>query len=196
MDFVDIEVAILAGGASRRMGSDKARLPLDGVPIVQRWVGMFGRAGMPVVLLGGQEAEGADYVADAEVQAGPLAALAGLVPCRPFVLVVSCDIPALHPCVPKGLRSAIGEKEAAVPRIEGRAQPLCALYRADALAKIVPLLEAGERRVMRWFDTLEARILDEDALVAHGIAPHRVVGANTREEWVRLAALALADETA
>lgn len=190
MDARDIEVAILAGGASTRMGADKAMLPLDGIPIIERWVTMFGRVGMPVVLLGGQAQEGARFLADQEALAGPLAALAGLVPRRPFVFLASCDIPGLHPYVPLGLRRAIGEAEAVVPVIEGRAQPLCGLYRADAIARVAALHASGERRVMRWLDSLDARYLDEAALAEAGIEPFRTCGANSPEEWARLALLA------
>lgn len=187
----DVEVAILAGGASTRMGSDKASLLLDGMPIVERTARMLREAGMLVAVLGGRPVPNARYRADGEVFGGPLAALAGFRPERPFVFVASCDIPALHPCVPLGLRRAIGEADAAVPLVAGRAQPLCALYRADAFAKSADLHRSGERRIMRWLDSLDVRSLDESALVAVGIAPFRTCGANTPEEWDRLAGLAV-----
>ena len=68
---------VLAGGASSRMGRDKARLVLDGKPLVERAVALLREAGLPVSIAGArapleQFAEIAPVIPDAEPGLGPL----------------------------------------------------------------------------------------------------------------------------
>ena len=46
-----VAVVILTGGRSRRMGRDKARLPIGGVPLLERLLQHVPRA-VPVVVVG------------------------------------------------------------------------------------------------------------------------------------------------
>ncbi len=72
--------------------------------------------------------------ADPDPGAGPLAALASFKAKREWVFVASCDIPLLDGRVVEILREQAGSHDAGLPLIEGRLQPLCAIYRADTLA--------------------------------------------------------------
>lgn len=72
--------AVLAGGASRRMGTDKALVPVDGEPMVARVVAALGAAGAKTVVLVGASREVADAVGLATVPdddpgSGPLGGL-------------------------------------------------------------------------------------------------------------------------
>lgn len=69
--------AVLCGGASRRMGTDKSILPIDGVPMAERVAKALEAAGCaPVVLIGGDPARLADlrrpFIADRWPGQGPL----------------------------------------------------------------------------------------------------------------------------
>lgn len=69
--------AVLAGGASSRMGTDKAFVEIDGVPMVVRAVEALRSAGAePVLVVGGDGARlnalGLDAVEDLDPGAGPL----------------------------------------------------------------------------------------------------------------------------
>jgi molybdopterin-guanine dinucleotide biosynthesis protein A len=68
---------VLAGGVSSRMGRDKARLVLDGKPLVERAVALLREAGLTVSIAGAQApleqlAQVAPVVPDAEPGLGPL----------------------------------------------------------------------------------------------------------------------------
>ena len=96
--------AVLCGGASRRMGTDKSLIRVDGVPLAERVARTLEAAGChPVVLVGGDEhalssATGRRVVADRWPGEGPvggvLTALTALAD-APAVLVAACDLPAL-----------------------------------------------------------------------------------------------------
>ena len=69
--------AVLAGGASSRMGTDKAFIEIEGEPMVVRAVGALQAAGaVPVLVVGGDDARlsalGLDHVPDRHPGEGPL----------------------------------------------------------------------------------------------------------------------------
>jgi molybdopterin-guanine dinucleotide biosynthesis protein A len=106
--------AVLCGGQSRRMGTDKAFVEVGGVVMVERVAAALAAAGCaPVVLVGGDVAllERTDRptVADEWPGAGPgggvLTALAAT--SAELVVVASCDLPLLEPGVVRTLVEAL-----------------------------------------------------------------------------------------
>lgn len=140
---------LLTGGAGRRLGQDKARLPtaarlaqvlqdaLDG-PVYE--IGA-GATGLPCI--------------DDQPRQGPLAALA-LAPAGDAV-VLACDLPNVSVELVRRLAARPGT---AVPVVDGRAQPLCARYSSEALAVATGLVAAGERRMGALLDAVEVEWLD------------------------------------
>lgn len=146
---------ILAGGASRRFGTDKARVAVEGRTMIARvFEAVSAVTGEVLVSVReGDEDYGlpARVVKDAVPGAGPLAGLeAGLRACRtPWLLVVACDMPFLTAeALDAVTRPRAHGLDAVVARTpDGRTQPLCACYSAA----ILPVVEAqlrSERRSM------------------------------------------------
>ncbi len=119
-----------------------------------------------VTVLGREPIEGAAFLKDSEEFAGPLAALAAFHPRRPFVLVVSCDLPLFDPRVVPLLRDEIGEFDAAIPVADRRLQPLCGLYRSRCFEIASAALREGRRSVFAWVERLSVREIPEKALTA------------------------------
>ena len=152
---MDTAGLLLTGGAGRRLGRDKARLPtalrvaqvlrdaLDG-PVYE-----IGAAttGLPCI--------------DDESREGPLAALAAA-PAGDAV-VLACDLPFVSVDLVRRLATRPGT---AVPVVAGRVQPLCARYSAEALAVVGALVTAGERRMTALLDAVDVEWL-------HDFAPAR-----------------------
>src|SRR6187549_1944179 len=101
---VTVPVLVLAGGASRRMGTDKRRVPIDGTPMLLRTLDRL--AGSRVLLIIDPRDPpdlrlrgDVRVIADTRPGEGPLAALeAGLAAVSdPTVLVVAGDMPWLEP---------------------------------------------------------------------------------------------------
>lgn len=139
------------------MGVDKAHILIEGEPIGHRIARLIASVGVPVTVLGREPIVGFEFLEDAEDFEGPLVALSRFQPSREFVFVCSCDLPGFHPGLAGLLAQEIGPKDAAIPVVGGRLQPLCALYRAVSLVGARRLVEMGERRVMRWIDSLEVQ---------------------------------------
>lgn len=181
-----IEAVLLTGGASRRMGEDKAGILIDGVPQAQRIADALGAVGLPVTVLGREPIPGHAFLRDANEFAGPLSALAQFAPSADAVFVCSCDLPLFDARIASTLAERLGDRDASVPQVNGFRQPLCALYRAKAFAHILNVLGQEGACAMRWLDALDHVIVHEDEVCSAGVDPQCAQGANTREEFERM----------
>lgn len=140
--------AILAGGASRRMGEAKAMMRLGGKPLLERVVERIALQVSSVVVVGGPpvwaEHRGLDYRADAI--AGGRGPLAGLLAAMDFaeqtrsnsdfVFVAATDMPFLPPDLVSRLLEESDKGLPVIPRSGNRLQPLAALWPRDIHNKI------------------------------------------------------------
>ena len=157
---------VLVGGASRRMGSDKALLDVDGVPAALRVARVVAEAcGVPVaevVLVGGpvEWASRLDlgHLPDDLPGAGPLAAIdTALRHLGRDCLVVACDLLGVEVSTAHAVRDA-----GAVPGCDvavavgpgGRRQPLLARWNLDAAPAVAAAVAAGERSPTRLLESL------------------------------------------
>lgn len=148
--------AVLTGGASRRMGSDKALLPVGGVPLALRVAGALRQAGASEVLAIGGDLErlagaGLDARPDPHQGAGPLGgvvvALAEAL--HPVVVVVACDLPALDAATIAAVLAGLGDADVAFAHTDRR-EPLCAAWRRDVAGPVLSAsFASGERAVHR-----------------------------------------------
>lgn len=177
---------VLAGGASRRMGADKASLLVGGGSVLEHILFELREAGWPVLVLGGPPPANAPHQPDPFPGEGPLRNLSGLQASADWVFVISCDVPRFDRRVLQVLVDLCGNQEAAVPVVAERSQPLCAVYTRRAFQRLAEL--GDERRVQAWLSCLHVRYVSQADLLAWGIAPRMVQGANTPEEFAALLA--------
>ncbi len=160
---------MLTGGASRRLGRDKATSHVGGRTLLDRLLAAVPRE-VPIVVVGPVVPglpERVRVVREEPAGSGPLAAIAaGLAEVRtPLVAVLAADMPFAVPVVARAVHALAGsggaDADAVVPvDAYGHRQPLAAAYRtaalAAALARVGPV--AGrpvravwpELRVMEW----------------------------------------------
>jgi molybdopterin-guanine dinucleotide biosynthesis protein A len=137
--------AVLAGGASRRMGRDKATMPVDGVELAATVLAAAARVAAPVVLVA-PEGHPARRLAGRVVTdpaQGPLAALAAALAALDAtdVLVLAGDHPGLRVELLAHLLALAPRGEAVACRRGPRLEPLVAVYRR------VPALAAARGRL-------------------------------------------------
>jgi len=155
--------AILAGGASRRMGQTKATLEIDGMKLAHRVArSLVGGGARSVVLVGSDPATssalGLEVVDDRWPGSGPLAGLASVVSwaatdarAHRVVVVAACDQPDLSSDLVArelaALATAPHRTMGCVPMTpDGRRQPFPSAWRVEAAPMLVELVEAGQRR--------------------------------------------------
>lgn len=140
---------LLTGGASRRLGADKAAALAPRVAQV-----LQAAVDGPVYEVGPGYTD-LPVIREAQPGQGPLAALTA-VP-HEDSLVVACDLPFVGEPL---LRFLAAQSGTVVPVVDGREQWLCARYRAEALARAAALVTAGERRMQALVDE-DTVFLDE-----------------------------------
>jgi molybdopterin-guanine dinucleotide biosynthesis protein A/rhodanese-related sulfurtransferase len=171
--------AVLCGGGSRRMGTDKATLALDGASMALRVARALHAAGVDEVLAvgGGPDlaealrGEGVRLVADDLPGAGPLAAVVTALRHaggRP-VLVVACDLLAPSPDAMQACLAELSatDAEVAVATTDDRLQWVHAAWSPAALPALEAAVAEGQRAIHRAAGALRVEPvtgLDPDAL--------------------------------
>ena len=184
---------LLTGGASRRMGTDKALIEVGGQRLVDRAAAVLSAVADPVVEVG-PGWSGLPAVREDPPGSGPLAALsAGAAALRAGghdgpVLVLAVDMPRVDEQLLRFLAGRAGTATA-VPRAGGYPQPMCARYGPDVLAAVAAPRGAGGRSLRDLLETLAGEGLvawveeEEWGLVA---APDAFSDVDTPEDLGRL----------
>ncbi len=135
---------ILAGGRSRRFGTDKALADLAGVPFVALVHAALAAHADATLIATGSAPRAypvpARVVLDARADAGPLAGLvAGLEAAEtPWLLAAAVDLPYLTPAALRPLVQAPTDGADVLVALgaDGRRQPACALWRVRTAAPV------------------------------------------------------------
>lgn len=159
---------VLAGGASRRMGRDKATLEHEGERLVDRAVRLLSGLCDEVLVASGDGRRldvDVAQVADLVPGAGPLGGLAaGLAAAsRPAVAVVAVDAPFADPGVLRRCAERLGTAPACVPAVDGVLQPLHAVWATSTAQAARDALVRGERSPRDLAVALGSVVLAEDA---------------------------------
>lgn len=157
---------ILAGGRSRRMGTDKAALDWDGRPMLAVITETVRQRCEPVLVVASPEsaayqglAEGGTdqsltWVTDEFPGAGPLGGLAaGLAAAAragaSAAFVCATDMPLIEAAlIDEMLRGFTDSAQVLLARDEQRDHPMAALYRTELAGPVADLVAAGERRML------------------------------------------------
>jgi molybdopterin-guanine dinucleotide biosynthesis protein A len=142
---------VLAGGASRRMGRDKALLPLDGSTMAEKIASTVRAAAGSVTLIGPIHKYahlGLPLVPDEIENCGPIGGLytALRVTNADWNLIVACDMPDVTEAFLNGLLEGAEASHAdcVVPETAGQLDPLCAVYHR----RLLPAVESAIQRKM------------------------------------------------
>ncbi len=147
---------VLAGGRSSRMGRNKALMELAGKPLVQHAVLKLRRLCMDVAIAGGSPEMDvyAPVIEDIHPGCGPLSGIeAALAHSRfDWNLFLPVDMPLMPAAwLQRALVATALRRPGAVAvlqTVDGREQPLCAMYHRDLLPFVAAALETGEFKVM------------------------------------------------
>jgi molybdenum cofactor guanylyltransferase len=164
---------VLAGGASRRFGHDKALVEFDGEPLIARLVRILRLATAAPVRIVGDAAKysqiGAECIADRWPGEGPLGgiitALEASDPAATpdsWSLIIGCDMPFLTSEWLQHVaeRAVASRAEVVVPESNYGLEPLCACWRATAAPALSDAFDGGVRRVTEAMKQLSMEVLD------------------------------------
>ena len=169
---------VLAGGASRRMGRDKRLLPwgedADGRPrtLLQSVIDSLAEVADDVIVVANDQpvVAGARVVPDAIPGAGSLGGiLSGVEAARhDRVFVAAADMPFLHAALVRDLLDRLEGHDAVVPVVDGRPEPLHAVYGRAVAPAARSQIERGQLKIamafrgldVLWVPEADLRLLD------------------------------------
>jgi molybdopterin-guanine dinucleotide biosynthesis protein A len=179
---------VLAGGRSTRMGTNKALLEFEGVPIIERLLAAL-RPLFPELAIVANDVDAYRHLAvpvwpDRRPGAGPLGGIytAVLNSTSPQTFCIACDMPFPNRAVITHLRQLAADADVVVPRTADGYQPLHAVYAKTCVPVIESLLETGRLRIDALFPLVHLRIVEEPELRALDPGLRAFVNVNTREE--------------
>ncbi|MEK6278863.1 MAG: molybdenum cofactor guanylyltransferase [Acidobacteriota bacterium] len=198
-----IEGFILAGGQSRRMGTDKSRLMINGQTFLERIavelsamsasVAVVGAGSAPVDLDAQNSKVGATRirrVKDVYPTWGALGGVhAALSACSSdWALVVACDFPFVTRNLFARLAELRHDFEAVAPiQSDLVSQPLCSLYRVmPCLGRAEELIKSGERKPIALLQSVRTRWVPFTEIADLEGASHFFDNINSPEDYDRI----------
>ncbi len=143
---------ILAGGESRRMGTDKAFVTHRGRPLVDVALAAL-RDAQQVTVIGGDggafREHGVRWFPDDEPGQGPFHGVCAAMHHveADLAVILPCDLVALEPSSVARLVNQLGDADCAVPLINGRHHWLPSVWRRSVAPQLQQVWATGERSV-------------------------------------------------
>jgi molybdopterin-guanine dinucleotide biosynthesis protein A len=162
-----VSVAILAGGQSRRMGTDKSFVLLDGKPLIDHVIERVSALSSGIILITNSPDRYARYdlpaYSDIIPNCGALGGLHSALHHCPteYVVCVACDMPFLNPNLLQHLVDLRDGYQAVAPRIAGKIEGLHAVYNRSCLNVIEQQINARKLRLSDMYAHLHALLLSE-----------------------------------
>lgn len=162
--------AVLVGGASRRMGVDKALIDWHGQPLARHVAERLREVCRHVVLVGGVGRDygrlGMPWWPDLPglAGAGPMAGLLAALREAPAVVLVACDLPHLDPEIVRRLIAAAGGAPVAIPCVDEKVEPLLGVYRRGAAQAARASLALGSGKMADLLLVRGARLIPGECL--------------------------------
>lgn len=192
-DAGGIAGVVLTGGASRRMGRDKATLEVDGIAMARRVANALSAVSCtPILAVGGDSDRlrslALPVLADRWPGEGPLGAIITALEhlCGPGfekkldgVVIAACDLPWLGVVTLSELvQTSLQHPESdVVVASTDRLEPLCAVWHRSALPIISMCFDAGERAVHA--------VLSQLVVLTCAVDPRSLVNVNGPDDLSR-----------
>ena len=180
---------VLAGGASRRMGIDKAFLKLNGLPLVELILRSMKNVFKDIIIVTNTPhlygSYGTRVVTDAFEQSGPLTGIySGLSHARDeFGFVVACDMPYLNQELIAYMAGLASDHDVVVPWLADSFEPLHAVYRKSLLPLMREQIGRDRRSVQDMFGQVVVRRVEAHEVDLFDPAHKSFKNLNTPQEY-------------
>jgi molybdopterin-guanine dinucleotide biosynthesis protein A len=186
-----LTIAIQAGGESRRMGADKARVDFRGQALIARVLERVAPLADEILVTSNHPEDHAFLQVPCIPDLLPgYGALSGLYTAlsaahHPLVVVIACDMPFANAGLLAYQQAEIlsAAADAAIPRTLQGLEPFHAIYRkATCLPLVKAALDAGKRRVDAWFAQANIRYITLEEIARYDPRGLAFLNVNTPEE--------------
>jgi molybdopterin-guanine dinucleotide biosynthesis protein A len=183
---------ILAGGASSRMGSNKALLPYRGGRFIESIHRTLSEL-FPEVMIVTNNPEQYRFIPCRKVPdlLPGLGALAGIHSAlhhagNPCIFAVACDMPYLNRNLIRHLAGLIRGNDVVIPESAHGVEPLHAFYSKSALPAVENSLKGGRKRIVSFFPHVQVRIASSKEVARFDPAFASFWNVNTPDDYFRL----------
>jgi molybdopterin-guanine dinucleotide biosynthesis protein A len=189
-----LTVCIQAGGASSRMGEDKALKPFLGRPLIQRLVERLSPIADEMIVTTNRPEEyrflGLRLTPDLKPGRGALGGLytALASASQPHVAVVACDMPFASPTLLEAASTLMLQEETdvVIAKSDEGYEPIHAVYRRETcLPAIEAAIAADQWKVIAWFPQVKVRVLTPEELKRFDPDGLAFWNVNTPEEFIQ-----------
>ncbi len=194
----------LAGGMSRRLGRNKAVEQVGGESLIERVVGKLSQVSSETIVVVAEEsrAEALDLppwvrtAADIYPGSGSLGGIfTGLSAAQgDYGVVVACDMPFLNTDLLRFMVDIASDYDVVVPKLNGRPEPLHAIYSKSCLDPIERRLERKDLKIALLFEEVKVAYIEEEDIDSLDPTHLSFFNVNTQEDLE--AALALEAQAA
>jgi len=185
--------AVLAGGASKRMGRPKAALPYGAATLLEFQTARLAEVFETVLVVAKEEPATpigpARLVLDRDAGHAAIHGLArALEEAADRIFVLAVDLPAVAPALMRAIAEEAGRRDAAavLPRADGRLQPLAGVWRRAALPVVGRRIEAGDLSLHGLAEEVGAETLDEGWWRRFDPSGNAFANLNTLEDYAAL----------
>jgi len=184
----DLTGVILAGGQSRRMGQDKARMQISGRTLFEGALELLERV-CATILIAGDRPDLARPGVPALPDIYPGSALGGLytglkAAATKWILVAPCDMPYPDLRIIERLLAFRTGYDAVVPRTPAGYEPVFALYHKNCLPPMESMLQQNQYRIYDFYQRITIRYVDPPELPEGW--ERSLINLNTPEEFARV----------
>jgi molybdopterin-guanine dinucleotide biosynthesis protein A len=166
-DAPPLSAIILAGGRSRRFGTDKALIPWRGRPLIETVLEAVSQVTSESIVVTNSPQPlrelSARLVPDELPGTGSLVGIhSGLKAARhDHSLVVACDMPLLNLELLTHMAAQPRDYDVLIPRTAEGVEPLHAIYGRACIDPIARVLHDGGRRIIQFFPQVRVRYLEQ-----------------------------------
>lgn len=182
----DITGFILAGGKSRRMGTNKAFLMFQNVPLLKHMIMLIEPVCHEVFVSGratGYDVFNVPIIPDLFSDCGPIAGIYSSLNHSEsdWNLLVSVDVPFVNEELFRHLILHSGESDCIIPKHASGVEPLVGLYHRRILPVVEEMIGNGDYKLMDLLARLNTRFLDCNDLVTK--YPRLFLNVNCPEDY-------------
>ncbi|MFA7352327.1 MAG: molybdenum cofactor guanylyltransferase [Dehalococcoidales bacterium] len=167
-----VSAILLAGGKSSRLGTDKAKVKLDGESVMIQAIAekLSGLSEDIVVSTNGRRYEDITipvrWAIDVRPGAGSLMGLySGLLAAKhDYAIAVACDMPFINIELLKYMISLPRDYDALLPKIGEQTEQLHSIYSKNCLPKMGKYLNSGHLKITSFMDEIDVKYVDEDII--------------------------------
>ena len=190
-------VAILAGGKSSRMGTDKGLINFNDIPLVERIIRQISHIFPEIFIVTNNIEEyrrlGCPLISDALPGIGPLGGLYTALDYdkHDYTLLLSCDMPFVSQALLLYLMNVVDHYDAVVPRLseQSHPEPLRAIYSKNCFSIIEKYIEEGGRKVIGFYSGIDIRYVERNEIEGVDPGARSFFNANRPEDLIEAARL-------